>query len=76
MFTVKKKDYLFIISQRDTGIYTVALDNEQINILNDFICTIELIEIFGQNNKDAEFLFSAKQDSEGITFRRMISYGA
>ena len=72
---INKKDHLFILSQRDTGIYTVALDDEQINISNDFICTIELIEIFGQNNKNAEFLFSAKPDNEGLTYRRMISYG-
>lgn len=70
---LNSRDLLFTITKGDTGIYSLPL--EGVPIPGDFICSIELVELYGQPPEGAEFLFSALQGKEGIIYKRGISMG-
>lgn len=69
------RDIIFTIRKSDIGKYTVPLNDENIQVTDDFICTIELIELFGQNAENAEFLFSAIPAEDGFIYKKTISFG-
>ncbi len=72
---INTKDIVFTVKKSDTAVFSISLQDEQIQVNDNFICAIELIELFGQNTDDAEFLFSAIPDKEGLIFKKTISMG-
>jgi len=72
---VNTRDIIFTISKADTGLYSLPLVNENIQVTDNFICTIELIELFGQSAENAEFLFSAIPNKDGFIYKKTISLG-
>jgi hypothetical protein len=72
---VNSEDIIFTISKSDTGVFSLPLIDEDIQVTDNFICTIELIELFGQSPQNAEFLFSAIPDKDGYIFKKSISLG-
>lgn len=72
---INSKDIIFTISQLDTGHYSLPLISENIQVTNNFICSIELIELFGQAAENAEFLFSAIPNKDGFIYKKAISLG-
>lgn len=68
---LNKRDQIFTIRKADTGVYTLPLDGVTIN--GDFICTIELVALYGQQPDDASFFFSALQDKQGVIYKRRVS---
>jgi hypothetical protein len=70
------KDIVFTISKADTGLYSLPLVNQNIRVIDNFICTIELIELYGQPAENAEFLFSAIPNKDGIIYKKTISFGS
>ena len=73
---INLKDIIFTISKADTGLYSLPLANENIQVTDNFICTIELIELFGQSAENAEFLFSAIPNKDGFIYKKTISLGS
>jgi hypothetical protein len=73
---INLKDIIFSISKADTGLYSLPLIKENIQVIDDFICTIELIELFGQSAENAEFLFSAVPNKDGFIYKKTISLGS
>ena len=72
---INTKDIVFTVTKSDTGFFSLPLQSENIQVTNNFICSIELIELFGQNAENAEFLFSAIPNKEGFIFKKTISMG-
>jgi hypothetical protein len=72
---INTKDIIFTISRADTGFYSLPLVNENIQVSDNFICTIELIELFGKPAENAEFLFSAIPNKDGFIYKKAISLG-
>lgn len=70
---VNQKDILFSVSKADTGRFHVNLNEQQLVVGVDFICSIELVEIKGKQHGEIEF--SAMIDDKGVTIRRLISFG-
>lgn len=73
---INKKDIIFTICKEDTGIFSLPLVKENIQMTDNFICTIELIELFGQSVENAEFLFSAIPNKDGFIYKKTISLGS
>jgi hypothetical protein len=73
--TINKKDIVFTVLKSDTGAFSLPLQNEKIQVTDNFICAIELIELFGNNAENAEFLFSAIPNKEGVIYKKTISMG-
>jgi hypothetical protein len=73
---INTKDVIFTITKADTGTYSLSLIDENIHVTNDFICAIELIELFGKSAEDAEFLFSAIPNKDGFIYKKAISFGS
>ena len=73
---INLKDIIFTISKADTGLYSLPLVKENIQVTDNFICTIELIELFGQSAENAEFLFSAIPNKDGFIYKKTISLGS
>lgn len=72
---LNQSDIIFELNRDDLGLFTLSLEPFNLNISEDFICSIELIEILGAPNKDAELTFSASTSPKSNTVRRMISQG-
>ena len=73
--TINKKDIVFTVLKSDTGAFSLPLQNEKIQVTDNFICAIELIELFGNNAENTEFLFSAIPNKEGVIYKKTISMG-
>jgi len=73
---INLKDIIFTISKADTGLYSLPLVNKNIQVTDNFICSIELIELFGQPAENAEFLFSAIPNKDGFIYKKAISLGS
>lgn len=73
---INSKDIIFTITKADTGLYSLPLANENLQVTDNFICSIELIELFGQPAENAEFLFSAIPNKDGIIYKKPISLGS
>ena len=71
---LNEKEIYFTLQKNQLGIYRLAL-NQRITPTGDFICTLELIEIFGEIKQDARFTFSAIIDKKGLIFNKGISLG-
>lgn len=69
------KNILFAVMKSDTGVFSIPIQNENILVNDNFVCAVELIELFGQNAENAEFLFSAIPDKDGFIFKKTISMG-
>lgn len=72
---INSKDILFTLTNSDIGNFSVPVSSDNIQVTNQFICTIELVELYGKEVENAEFLFSAIPNSEGEIFKRGISLG-
>lgn len=72
---LNSKDIVFTIVKSDTGVFSIPIQNQNILVNNNFICSIELIELFGQNAENVEFLFSAIPDKDGFIFKKPTSMG-
>lgn len=72
---VNSKDIVFTVLPSDTGFFSVPLEEANIIMSDDFICSIEWIESFGKPTQDAEFLFSAIENKHGSIFKKTISMG-
>lgn len=72
---INLKDIIFSITKTDTGLYSLSLVRENIQVTDNFICTIELIELFGQSAENAGFLFSAIPNKAGFIYKKTISLG-
>jgi hypothetical protein len=70
---INLKDIIFTISKADIGLYSLPLVNKNIQVTDNFICSIELIELFGQPAENAEFLFSAIPNKDGFIYKKAIS---
>jgi len=73
---INLKDIIFTISKADTGLFSLSLVKKNIQVTDNFICSIELIELFGQPAENAEFLFSAIPNKDGIIYKKAISLGS
>jgi hypothetical protein len=72
---INLQDIVFTLLKKDLGIFSLALSPYKIQVSGDFICTFELVELFGQSAENAQFLFSAIPDKEGYIPRKEISHG-
>jgi len=63
---------IFKILENQNGKLSINLGNENIKINGNFIASIELITIEKSENDNSEFLFSAYQENEAITYKRLI----
>lgn len=73
---INTKNILFSIAKRDTGLFSINIADDYIEVTNNFICTIELVHTYGAKEKEAEFIFSAKPDPKGFVHRKAVSMGA
>jgi hypothetical protein len=72
---INLKDIIFTVSKADTGLYSLPLVNKNIQVKDNFICSIELIELFGKPAENAEFLFSAIPSKDGFIYKKGVSLG-
>jgi hypothetical protein len=72
---INSRDIIFTILKADTGLYSLSLVNENIQVTDNFICSIELVELFGQAPENAEFMFSAIPNRDGFIYKKPISFG-
>lgn len=70
---INTSDIIFEITEGDTGIFSVPL-TEDITVKDDFFCTIELLEIRGDENSGAEFTYSAIPHKKGRLILRPLSF--
>jgi hypothetical protein len=71
---LNKKEIYFILQKDQLGIFRLPFE-QNITPTGNFICTLELIEIFGEIDKDARFTFSAIIDKKGLIYNKGISLG-
>jgi hypothetical protein len=72
---VNKKDILFTLRKEHIGKFSLSIAQENLVVVNDFLCTLELIELFGREMENARFTFSAIPDKNGLIFKKGISMG-
>ncbi|WP_019037964.1 carboxypeptidase-like regulatory domain-containing protein [Psychroflexus tropicus] len=72
---INKDEVIFKINSSDKGVFSVDLREKDIIIKDDFICTLELLEVDGLiNNKSNSIItLSLKPDKKGISFKQLIS---
>lgn len=70
---INTDDITFTVTKADTGHFSLPLTERNVQVTDDFICTIELIELFGRSPKNAEFLFSAIPNKKGLIYKKEIS---
>lgn len=71
---LNQKEIYFTLRKNELGIFRVPF-NQKITPTGDFICTLELIQIYGEINQDARFTFSAIADKKGLIYNKKISLG-
>jgi hypothetical protein len=67
------EDIIFTVSNKDTGIVTVPIIGKSVRLTGDFVCSLELIEVHGQNAENATFLFAANQHNQGMIYKKSVS---
>lgn len=73
--SINAKDIIFTVTQADTGHFSLSLMEEKIQVTGNFVCTIELVGVFGQAPRSAMFIFSAVPDRKGLVYKKPVSFG-
>ena len=62
----------FVLRKNKLGVFSLAVPNGLV-VTGDFICTLELIELYGEVANGAHFTFSAIPDKKGLIFKKGVS---
>lgn len=72
---INKDEIIFEINSSNKGVFSVNLKEKDIIVRDDFICTLELLEVDGLiNNKSNSIItLSLTRNKNGISFKQLIS---